>query len=142
MHKPPRLQVLQNVGQRVPFPDLRAFSAPRPVGCGEVEDHLHYVKCKAEPMIAARQKSRLNVLTRLKRLRTNEFICSTISYILKSIGDCEEIQMYGERYESDDERNLLPALLGQKEIGWENLLKGFMHKGWAYVQRIHYTKGG
>ena len=148
----------QNVGrQKGKFRDSKIKSTERqqdnitteektihlcPVGCGEVEDHLHYVKCKAEPMIAARQKSRLNVLTRLKRLRTNEFICSTISYILKSIGDCEEIQMYGERYESDDERNLLPALLGQKEIGWENMIKGFIHEGWAQAQQRHYMRLG
>ena len=61
---------------------------------------------------------------------------------MESIGNSEQIQMYGERYESEDERNLLPALLGQKEIGWENMIKGFIHKGWALAQRQHYMRLG
>ena len=45
-------------------------------------------------------------------------------------------------FNTEDERWLAPALIGQQEIGWEELLKGFAHKGWSIAQRHHYRRMG
>ena len=54
-----------------------------PNDCGKTEDHLHYVKCQSKKPKEEREKLRKNVLMRLKRLQTNECICSYTGYILK-----------------------------------------------------------
>ena len=113
-----------------------------PNGCGEVEDHLHYVKCADKAMVIERTKLRLDAIKRLKRLRTNDYICSIINTVLRRISNNEDIIFDTTNYSTEDEQNMLPAILGQEEIGWENLLKGFMHNGWAQAQRIHYKTRG
>ena len=100
-----------------------------PNGCGDVEGHLHYVKCQEASAIEAREKLRHSALARLKRLRTNVCLCSYIGVILKKISLHETIVLEDDEYRTEDERDLIPALLGQQEIGWEELLKGFAHKG-------------
>ena len=80
-------------------------------------------------MTKAWERLRINTIARMKCLRTNEFVCSTISYVLKMIINNEDINLDKERYEPEDEQNLLPVIVGQKEIRWENMLKGFLHKG-------------
>ena len=80
-------------------------------------------------MTKAWERLRINTIARMKCLRTNKFVCSTISYVLKVIINNEDINLDKERYEPEDEQNLLPVIVGQKEIRWENMLKGFLHKG-------------
>ena len=113
-----------------------------PFGCGQVEDHLHYVKCPRPERILEREKIRGKLVTRLQRLRTNEFICTYIGYALKTISENGDIEPEFDVYNTEDELILLPAILGQKNIGWENLLKGFVHNGWAVAQRKHYLRMG
>ena len=113
-----------------------------PNGCGEAEGHLHYVKCQRASAMEERERLRNTALARLKRLRTSECMCSYIGYILKKISLDETIALDDDVYRTEDERDLIPALLGQQEIGWEELLKGFAHKGWSSAQRRYYQREG
>ena len=113
-----------------------------PLGCGEMEDQFHFVKCQAPTAIVEREKFRKSVLDRLKRLRTNECICSYIGFIIKKISLGKEINLSDNEYTTEEERVLLPALLGQSTIGWEEMIKGFAHKGWAVAQSRHYRRLG
>lgn len=54
----------------------------------------------------------------------------------------EEICLDNIEYTIEDERDLITALLGQKQIGWEGLLKGFTHIGWAKAQSKHHKRLG
>ena len=60
----------------------------------------------------------------------------------KKISINEKIELDQDEYNTEDERNLLPAILGHQDIGWDNFLKGFLHKGWARAQSIHYQRLG
>ena len=113
-----------------------------PMECGETEDNLHYVKCQATSAIKARDKMRKNLLGRLRKLKTSDFIISFMGYLIKSISNREEVCLDDITYSTVDERDLIPALIGQEEIGWEELLKGFAHKGWAQAQMKHYRRNG
>ena len=113
-----------------------------PMGCGLQEDHLHHVRCSVPSMINKRKKLCKNAISRLTRLRTNEGICSYTNYIIKKLSNNEEISLESETFYSEDDRNLLPAIIGQQDIGWENFLKGFVHEGWARAQNTHYRRLG
>ena len=113
-----------------------------PMGCGKEEDHLHYVHCSSPLMVKKRAICRNHAISRLTRLRTNNGLCSYVNYIIRAISNNEVIRLEDEVINTEDDRNLLPALIGQQEIGWENLLKGFAHKGWAQAQSQHYRQMG
>jgi hypothetical protein len=111
-------------------------------GCGMTEGHLHYIKCQSAPTKIEQKKLQQRVISRLKKLRTNEGICSYIGHILSSISNNEEIEVYDMEVNTEDERMVIPALLGQQEIGWDEMLKGFVHIGWSRAQQYHYKRQG
>ena len=78
----------------------------------------------------------------MKKLKTNEFILSFLGYILKSISNEERVSLEDITFDTEDERSLMSALIGQQEIRWIELLKGFAHKGWTISQRRHYMMTG
>ena len=124
-------------------PTVEEISAHKcPLGCGATEDHLHYVKCQAPKALHEREQLRKTMLGRLKKLKTNEFMISFTGYMVKMISMGDEVQLDDISFATEDERALLPALLGQQEIGWEELLKGFPHVGWAKAQSDHYRRNG
>ena len=113
-----------------------------PFECGETEDPLHYVRCQNKGAMESREKWRKQALGKLKKLRTNECIISFVGYVLLKISLREDISLEDITFNTIDERELIPALVGQQQIGWDELLKGFAHKGWARAQTKHYGRLG
>jgi hypothetical protein len=85
---------------------------------------------------------RKKVLSRLTKLHTNGCICSYVGHILRSISNNKEIELNEIEFNTDDKRQVIPALLGQQEIGWDEMLKGFVHVGWSRAQQHHYKRQG
>ena len=54
----------------------------------------------------------------------------------------ENIEINGADLRTDEELGLLVAIIGQKEIGWNAMLQGFVHVGWARSQQGHMTRNG
>ena len=54
----------------------------------------------------------------------------------------KNIEINGAELRTDEELGLLVAIIGQKEIGWNAMLQGFVHVRWARSQQKHMTSTG
>ena len=113
-----------------------------PEGCKEIENDQHYLHCKQELAVQARNKSIKKVIRRLRALRTSDHIIGLIGHILKAISNREEVIFDLEEMKIDEGSWLAKAVDGQQKIGWMAMCQGFFHKGWAVSQAGYYKRLG
>jgi ribonuclease HI len=113
-----------------------------PEGCNEEEVAMHFTNCPVAHSIRARSDLIRKVLRRLKAMRTYEGIISTVGSILKDISTRKTIMIEQLVDRKDGKMSLNKALRGQETIGWNEFCQGYVHKEWARVQQIHYSRNG
>ena len=113
-----------------------------PLGCGETEENMYYIRCQEKETKINRTKARGRAITRLQKLRTNDGIISIINQIVKKISEDESIDSLLQEIEENGDILMTNALRGQELIGWTEMIQGFLHKGWAEMQEQHYRKEG
>ena len=113
-----------------------------PNGCGETEGNLHYVHCQEKSAIKKRGEARARFGNKLKKIRTDEGIISTATYVLTKIGRNKTISIDGSDLREGNRTKLRKVLDGQHKIGWREMIQGFIYKGWADHQDTHYRHLG
>ena len=113
-----------------------------PSGCGITEKAMHYMVCTAKVMEDFREKSRKKALSQLRRYQTSDIILSYVGFILKKLSLDERISLGTEEFKTRDELDILVAMKGQEVIGWNAMLQGIIHKGWAICQKRHLDENG
>ena len=103
-----------------------------PTGCGENEEHGHYLYCQHHIMRSKRQDLLLLLKKKLLKINTYPGIISTILHSLK-YGVKSSIEHLLKANNGSD-KHIHLALKNQFELGHDSLAKGFMSTHWKYAQ--------
>jgi hypothetical protein len=100
--------------------------------CKQPEQQLHYTKCNHETMVTMRTTEVHKLQKELKKIDTYEAI---IAIWTKHANQYSEPITILHTTNIDD--MVQTAIHKQQNIGWQNLLKGYMSSNWAKVQRMY-----
>ena len=109
-----------------------------PMGCGEDENHRHYMVCKEiiTQTISERLKDGIKIWLK-KTLCRNEFIRVIMAIIEGYQGDNLNIKNILSEVDSEKCKEFLHE---QDRIGWDNFFKGFISKKLTVIQQMNYDE--
>ena len=76
------------------------------------------------------------------KIRTDKGIISIFTYVLVRIGENKDINIDGHELSKENTTHLRKTIVGQKNIGWREMIQGFIYKGWTENQDAHYRSNG
>lgn len=110
-----------------------------PLGCGCIEDALHYVKCTSNPKMAEMMKGLQGIKAWMRRNDAAPGLVPVLMRILRKYIDNDHDHL--EDWSFDQEvysRRLYQLTTEQRAIGWDSLLKGRLSNQWQEIQRLHF----
>jgi hypothetical protein len=109
-----------------------------PTGCGLVETRQHYMRCTAPTLGASYSQLHMAFKRKHAGIHTAKPIYDIMLKILKFIRT-DEAPVLVTHFESDMDRTIKEAWEEQKEIGWDQVLKGRLSSKWGVAQAMYYS---
>ena len=106
------------------------------LACGHYEDHDHFLLCDHPTRHPLKQDLVKNLRTRLDRSRFDPILCDILLEGILSVIHSRPfpINLFPAPYH--------PLCISQCNLGWANLLKGFVSTHWQPLQNSYFTSTG
>lgn len=105
----------------------------------EVEDSDHVLRCKFRTIIRVREEHVRKLTAMMKRLHTHEDIIASIVEGITSWMSSESMKPTPSP-DNMFNKHLKQAIQEQNDIGWGNMIRGYIAIKWSDLQEMHYKQ--
>ena len=110
-----------------------------PAGCGEAESRMHFIQCQAPHLHASHIKRREEFRRVHGKLKTEKVIYERFMRIFISLRMGDAPPSPATHYDSALDMMVQRAWDEQRDIGWDQILKGRISKYWGMAQAMFYS---